>query len=311
MFILLGLCASFGYALQNSLMVAVWRRMDTLCAVALRGLALGLTMLPLLVFVPGEKVLSFGSFLPLMFVASLFAALGNWAAATSYCCLPVSKGSAICTAATTVGALALSWLMLGERLGGLQTVFIFLLIAAVSALVLQKKELRAQLDCHQPAEQLSKENACLSNAFDYRLMKGVACAISAGFFFSAAYALVGMVSRRSHPFLAAYCWELMIGFVALGLIALRSCLGRETKRRFSRESFIQILKYSSPTVIGTAGYALSTTMGPVAVATAVLSTTIIGTAILAQLFYDEQLNRIQWGLIFLVCLLLAGLNLTQ
>jgi hypothetical protein len=50
-FFVLAIAATFGYSLQSTLMTSFYRSVDRLSAVALRGLSLGVTMLPLLLFV--------------------------------------------------------------------------------------------------------------------------------------------------------------------------------------------------------------------------------------------------------------------
>ena len=89
MFILLAVFSMITYALQTALMASYFRRLDPLAVTAARGLSLGISMIPLMVFaMPGSIVKIFHHPFELV-SASVLASLGNWAAGKSFRYLPV------------------------------------------------------------------------------------------------------------------------------------------------------------------------------------------------------------------------------
>ena len=272
-------------------MVSVWRRIDALSAVAYRGLSLGITMMPLLFFVPAASFSNLYSFLPMMFTASLCAALGNCATAVAYRCVPVGICSAVCAAAMTVTALGVSLLCLGESLSQVQLGLVLLLLGLTCALA-------------------SGGGKSLPPGLSYRPF-GLLCAASAGSAYAVSYSIIGQISRISHPFLAGYLWELMAGVCCMAPVLFRAICFSNKNAGISCDTLLKIIVYSSPTVAGTACYALATTIGPVAVATSVLNTTVVFSALLAWILYQEALSPRKWLLIMLVFLVLACLNMAN
>ena len=79
----------------------------------------------------------------------------------------------------------------------------------------------------------------------------------------------------------------------------------------STREFTTIALCSAPTAIGTGLYALSMTMGPIGIATAIISTMMVFMTILAALFFGERLTRRQCILLGVVCAMVAGLKLSS
>jgi multidrug transporter EmrE-like cation transporter len=293
MFIAFALAAALGYALQNTLMVSVYRRMDALIAISLRGVALGVSMLPLLFFVPAGAMSqsTTGDLVLALLGAALFAVAGNWLQASCFRRVPVGVGIAVCTSMMTITTVLIGMLSFNEVLSPGQLVCLVLLVGGIVGLG------------------LSKSNPSMLP--EYNIVAGSLRAASAGFLFGAANGFVGAASRASHPFIAGYFWEFIIGLIGTGLVYLRAfCCGAPVNR-VSWEDFIAILKFSSPTLVGTGCYAMSLTMGPLGIATAVTSTNVVGATILAYFIYKEKLSAKEFLLIVLICAALVVLNLQQ
>ncbi|HQH27042.1 MAG TPA: EamA family transporter [Oligoflexia bacterium] len=272
-------------------MVAYFRAMDTLSAVSYRGLALGVSMLPLLLIVPHEAWADAPSCAASIFFASVYALLGNWAAAQSYRHVPVGICSAVCASFTTIGAVVIGPLMFGEPVSGAQGVWIALLVCGIIALGLSRS--RAALGAQRS------------------ILRGCVFAGAAGVLFACGFALVGAASRASHPFIAGYFWEFTIGLLGVVIAYTRAAMGIVPMSGLPGRDFRQIMRYSFPTLLGTGLYGIAVTMGPVAIATAVLSMTVIFSTVLAYFMYRERLNVLEWGLIAGICFVLIGLNLQK
>jgi bacterial/archaeal transporter family protein len=293
MFIALALAAALGYSIQNTLMVSVYRRMDGLVAISLRGVALGVTMLPLLFFVPTAAIsqsIAVGPVLALL-GASLFAALANWMQAASFRCLSVGVAISVCTSMMTITTVLLGLLIFDEALPLGQVVCLVVLVGGIVGFSL----------CKSNPSVLPK----------YNIVTGSLLAAAAGVLFGVANVFLGKVSRVAHPFLAGYFWEFIIGLIGITLVYIRACYYRAPAARVSWEDFMAILKRSSATLVGTGCYAMSLTMGPLAVATAITCTNVIGATILAYFIYKEKLSVKELLLIVLICAALVVLNLQQ
>jgi len=288
-FLIIALVAALGYSVQNVLMAGYYRKMDTLSAVTWRGLTLGLSMAPILVFVPAEHFARLHVFMLPLLGASLFAILGNWAMAITYRHLPIGIANSLLISTSTIIAAIISYTVYGEILTIVQSGLVAAVLAALFLLG------------------ISKPSASMT--IELNIKKGVLFALLFGLLLGMSYPIIGMTSRTLHPFLIGYSWELTIGIIGAAIALLRGVSGGSSLTRPARSDFWRILLYSSPTAIGTGFYALAMTLGPVAVATAILSTTIVFSTILAHYMYREHLSLRQWSFLLLVFLLVFCLQL--
>ena len=123
MFFLVAITATLAYAIQGTLMASVYRRFDKLSAVAYRGVSLGVTMSPLLLFAPREEFSKIPGILPLLLVASIGAAIANFCAAKSYSHLPIGVSSAVSMSFASIFATAIGIIFVGEKLTAQQCLF--------------------------------------------------------------------------------------------------------------------------------------------------------------------------------------------
>ncbi len=282
MFFLIAFIAAFGYALQMTLLASFYRKMDTLAAVAYRGLSLGLTMLPLLWWVPAQDYLRLGAVLPQLALIWLLTALGNWTIANAVCHLPVGVATALCNGFIAIMAALAGFFLFQESL-------LFRQIAIIAAILLLVFALG-----------WTRSPAAVTISFN--ITAGLRNAFLSGLFLGIGFSLVGGLSRQIHPFLVGYAWELGTGVIAwLWMRSRTQSSERRSSWTISPHEFGRVMLAGSPTLIGTGLYALSMTMGPVAIATAVISTQMVFTTLLARVIYREQLTRAQWILLLAVC----------
>jgi len=286
----LGIIATFNYALQGTLMASYYRRMDTLSAVAYRGLTLGLSMLPLLYFVPKDIWINLPTYATIILGASICAALGNWSIAIAYRVLPVGIASALATSFVALAAVINGIIFFEEFLSGFQLLCIFLILLGVCFLGLSKSK-----------GPLPKE---------YNVRRGIFQSLLFGIFLGLAIALVGSASREFHPFAVGYLWEFTIGIIAALVCLFRGLVGGKSLVVVSKKDFWTILLYSSPTVLGTGCYAMALTMGPIGVVATILSTGMVFSTILAFFFYGERLSARQWITMLFICLAIGALKLS-
>ncbi|MBZ0185171.1 MAG: EamA family transporter, partial [Candidatus Obscuribacterales bacterium] len=126
-----------------------------------------------------------------------------------------------------------------------------------------------------------------------------------------AMGLIGAAARTTHPLLIVFLWELTIGLVALVAALTRGRLRGDGFEPISIADFRKVILYSSPTVIGTFGYAYAASIGSIAVISAVLSAGSVIAALIAFLLYRERLSAAQYTMIALCCAAIAGLNICE
>jgi drug/metabolite transporter (DMT)-like permease len=284
---ILALVATLGYSLQGTLMTSVYRSMDRLSASTYRCLSLGITMLPLLLFVPSAQFTIINKILPYTIFASFLAAFGNWSNSNAFRHLPVAVATALSMSFATCFVVLTEWLFFSSTFSPNQIVLFVILLTLVIGLGVTRAPSKI--------------------VYNYRL--GILNSLIFGFFLGGAYLLVGKATKIGHPFLVGYLWEFGIGIFATIVGLTRGLFLEVGLKKISLKEFRKILIYSSPTVVGTGCYTLSMSMGSIAVATAILSTMIVFNAILAIFLFQEKLSTLQWLLIMLICGTLFGIKI--
>lgn len=291
MFFFLAMLATLGYSAQGTLMVAVYRRMDTLSAVSYRGLSLGVVMLPLLLWMPEETWNRTPEVLTPLLCAATITAFGNWCMGNAMRFLPVGTASTLCMGLAAVVTALHGFFFFGERLTPLQIFCGSLILLGGLALGISR--------------------AGPSAPPDYNIPKGLLNTFLFGLLLGTGFVLMGGAARKLHPLLAGYLWEFLIGIIALAVIPLRQWFGHGGLARVNFPQFLEISWRSAPTAVGTGCYAFAVTQGPFAIATAIISTTMVLNTILAAFLYHEKLRPAQWLLILLVCIMTIFLKLVS
>lgn len=291
MYIILCLIAALGYSLQIMLMAKFYRSHDPLSTTAYRGISLGISMLPLLFFVPAEAWPGLFENIPILLGASLAAAVGNWLMGIAFRHLQLGIAGAMLSALRNLILLAVGFIFFMEKLSLEQIVLIFALIIAISL--------------------LSATKTTGSVPKDFNLNKGIIYCVSSSIAISLAFAGFAALTRLTHPFLAGYAWEFIIGIIAMILAFSRGIVTDTGIQRIEFRTFGKILAYASPTVVGSGLLGLAFMQGPVALCSSVVSIAVVYNALLGWLIHKENLTRVQWSCIILVWLSIGMLSLVK
>ena len=288
MFFLLALVATIGYSIQGVMMAGCYRTLDRLSAVAYRGLAIGIWMAPLLYFVPKEDFVRFPTLLAPMLVGATLTAIANLFSARTYSFLPVGIATALSVCFGAIFTALLSFVILDERLHVSQIFFMLLLFGGTLVLGRSKS-----------AGTLPKE---------YNPTNGIINSVLFGIFISTGYFAVGSLSRQLHPFLVGYFWELLIGVIAANLALARGAIATNGLQPLTQKQFQQVFFASSMTVVGTACFAMATSIGPIGLATTIMASMMVFNSVLGIFFFQEKLSGRQWLILLFICLALGGLK---
>lgn len=291
MFFVFAIISMAAYALHGVWMAPYYRRNDQLTVVTLRGFGMSLAMLPGLL-IPGHTGLA-GIFsqLPWILAASATALLGNWAGANSLRHLPIGIATALNMSLSTLVSAWLSTQWLGESLSAGQIVWMGLIFSGVFGLgAVRSPPLPSVM---------------------YSLPRGLMFAAIFGLALGAGFTLITRVTRSLDPLVAGYCWESTITVMGAGVLLLRRLAVGQMGRVPSRPEFAWIVLFCIPGAVGTSCYALAVAGGPVAVVSAVLSTTMVVSSILAWLIYGEKLNWGQWFFVAFVSCAVVGMRFSS
>jgi drug/metabolite transporter (DMT)-like permease len=266
------------YGIQGPLNVLFSRKRDALVYTVYRNLSLALTMLPVLFFASWEEVAAVTNVLPLLLAASATGAFAFICLLTAANYLPVGITQSIRQSVYVSLAVVLGAVFFGEYLSLLQLLILGAILAA-SVLIMLSKSSHAHLD---------NENRG----------KGVFLAILAGASVAFSFYFFSQLSRELNPLVAGYFWEVTIGVLALIYLLFM----KYTKRYVAPISMPLkdvglITLVSITTIFGTLGYAFAVNYGPYALASGLVTSTILISAVAGWILFKERLTYWQ---IFLI-----------
>ena len=288
-YFLFTILSAFFLALQGALMAVHFRNIDELSTVAYRGLSLGISFAPLLLLVPEE---AFGTFLstqiPMLLFAGFIAAFANTCAGISLRKLTVALANTIGFSAAALMSLLID-VFVYERsfslyqLGLIALLFVTLFFFSVG----------------DGKRSLVREGG---------ILVGVGYAAVFGFLIGIAGAMVGELSKGSHPFVIGYTWEVAIGTFALFYCFVRKALGGEGFSVIPLRTFGSILLYASPTAAGTGLYLYALTLGPLAIVSALQSTIMVFSLFFGALIFKERFGSRELILLLVITSLVIALR---
>ena len=279
-----------GYALQNTLLVRYARSMDGFSLSFYRNISFVITLLPLLILSPPEATISVLAEWRTLLLAGLGGALALILRFASYHYIPVGISHSFTKVATTVLLTALGWIVFREHLQWQTLSLIGLLLFGIAWLGMQRN--------HMPH---------LNN----QTLRGIGIAIFASLPLAYTIFLFVRLSKSIDPYASSYFWEVSIGISTFLLIVCRWLMTGKKIERISVKKFLAISAASFPTLIGTAGLGLAVRQGPLGVASAIGSASLVVVALLAWWWYGEKLKGTQWYAIALIVVVMAGLKLVQ
>lgn len=289
MFFFLSLLSMAGYAFQSTLLAHHARRMDGLSLAFYRNLSLCFSMVPLLFLVPHDSFSDIPGALPNMILAAVCGTIGLAFGLQTVQYMAVGISMGIKASILTITALLLGYFFFSESITLIQGFFILGILFFTTLLALQKN--------HFPHLTTNTLKGLLFCSFS-----GVFTALS-GFFMS-------QTARDLNPFLSGYAWEFGIFLCSFFLILGRFLFTKQRLSPIPSKEFFKIMAISSTTLIGTGCLAYAVTLGPFGVVSAIGSSGILLSTLLAFFLYQEKLKKAQWILITLLLFSIVGLKLT-
>ena len=287
-FLALCLLARFAYAFNDVLVGATARELDRFEVAALRGLSLGITMSPLLVFVPAAAWAALAerwpTYLLLVALTGLCNVLQNHAARF----LPFGLRAAVTISTVSIATVLFGSLVYGERLSAGQGALCLVLVG--SAVVAAFGEHAA-------------------HDIEPDIPRGGALALAAGALLGTAAVLTKGLSAETSPLLTAWAWEFGAGAILAGPLLYRwwrRGTGPGVGRRFLRTALA-----SAPTAVGSGASMIAIGLGPLGVWGAVAGTQVLFIALLGVRWHREAMGLRRWFCLLAAALAVAGLALVR
>ena len=284
-FLALCLLSRLAYAFNDVLVGRLARRHSHVEIAALRGLSLGLTMAPLLLWVPaaawGALAVRWPSYLLMIAATAACNVLQNHAARF----LPFGLRSAVMITTISVASVILGTTLFGERLSPAQALLCLLLVGAA---------VLAALGDHAAHE------------IEPDIPKGAALAFGAGLFLSVAAVLTKRLATETHPMLTAWAWEFGTGAILVPPLLWQWRHG-VPPGFFGR--FRSTAVASAPTVVGSGASIAALTLGALGLWGAVAGTQVLFTALLGVWWHREAMGVRRWLCFIAAAAAVSGLAL--
>ena len=289
MYFLYAVIAVLAYSVQNTFMAKHYRRLDPLVVLTYRGLSMGISMLPLLLFVHRTEWVELPAVFPAIVCGSVTGYASTWGNGMSLRYLPIGVSVALGMSGTAITALVIGLLFFHESISLAQLVPMAVLLGGVFGLGFTKSNHVSD--------------------YHYDPIRGSLYCVAYAFFNGLALSFVAWASRQINPFLVGYWWEFGVGI--FGLAVMPMLTRKSWASQLSSTDFIAVLKSASATAIGTGFCMLAMQSGPVGIVSAVLATMMVTNSLLAMAICGEHLSRRQWFMIAIVCAAVVILKLVS
>ena len=284
-FLALCLVSRLFYTFNDVFMGQLARRHDRLELAALRGVSLGLSMAPLLFWVPRAAWASLWSDWTTLGSVVVLTALANVLQLQSARFLPFGLRASIIVTGISLGSVLLGSAVLGERLSGAALGFCALIVLCA---------VLAALGEHARHE------------IEPRLTLGTLLALLSAALMAVVALLTKSLTERTHALLVAWSWQFGAGLVLVPLMLLRRSTPSALPRQFARVALA-----SSPTVIGSSASMLALGLGRLGFWGALAGTQVLFTAVLGVLWHRELMTFRRWACFAGAALGIAGLALNR
>ena len=286
-FIVLCLLSRLAYALNDVNIGRLARQHSHVEIAALRGVSLGLTMAPLLCWVPlpawSALVARWPSYLLLIAVTAGANLLQNHAARL----LPFGLRAALMLGALSVTSVVLGAAIFGERLAPAQVLLCVLLIGSA---------VLAALGTHAAHE------------IRPNIPKGGLLALGAGVGLGTAAMLTKGLAADTHPLLTAWAWEFGAGAILVVPLlwewrhGIEPGLGRRCLRTAAA---------AAPTVVGSSTSLIALGLGALGLWGALAGTQVLFTAVLGVRWHAEAMGVRRWLCFLAAAAAVSGLALSS
>lgn len=287
-FLALCLIARLAYAFNDVLVGAVARANDRVEVAVLRGLSLGLTMSPLLLWVPAAAWLALARRWPFLLLLVAVTGFSNVVQNEAARRLPFGLRAAITISTVSVTTVLAGAALFDERLSARQGLFCLVLVAAAVV---------AALGSHA-AHEIAPDIA-----------RGSLLALIAGITLGSAAVLTKTLAAATHPLLTAWAWEFGAGLVLVPALLARGRRGRlepDALRRFLRTGIA-----AAPTVVGSGLSLMALGLGPLGVWGALAGTQVLFIALLGVRWHGEAMGPRRWLCFLAAAAAVAGLALAS
>ncbi len=286
-FLALCLLSRLAYAFNDVLVGRLARRHGEVEIAALRGLSLGLTMAPLLLWVPLDAWAGLAARWPSYLLLVALTAASNVLQNRAARLLPFSLRAALMIAAVSLASVVLGAALFAERLSYAQTGLCLLLVAsAILAALGQHAQHEIRPD----------------------IPKGAAMAFLGGVGLALAAVLTKRLASDTNPLLTAWAWEFGAGVILVGPWLWQSRRGFEPglARRLGRTAAA-----SAPTVIGSGASMMALALGALGLWGALAGTQVLFTAVLGVYWHRERIDARRWLCFVAAAGAVAGLALLR
>lgn len=276
-FLLLCLLARLAYAFNDVFVGRLARGHGKVEVAATRGVSLGLTMSPLLAWVPAPAWAALAERWPAYLLMIAVTAGANVLQNEAARFLPFGLRSALMLSAASLASVVFGAVVFGERLSATEAGLCTLLVA--SAVVAGFGE--------HAAHEIRPD-----------VPRGAAPGLASGLLLGIAAMLTKRLTIETHPFLVAWAWEFGAGAILVPALIVRWRRGIPPG---AARRFLQTAAASAPTVIGSGASMAALALGPLGVWGALGGSQILFTALIAVRWHREQMGLRRW-----LCFALAG-----
>jgi drug/metabolite transporter (DMT)-like permease len=285
-FIALCLVARLNYSLNDIFIGRLARRYGRMQVAAFRGVSLGVSMAPWLLFVPAAAWVALGGQLGTLLLTAAVTAIANVLQFHAVRYLPFGLRAALMLTTMATTSVIVGWSLLGERLTPLEIGLCVLLVGSA---------LGAALGSHAVQE------------IEVDIVRGAVLTLFAGVLMIAAVFGVKRLAHATHPLLAAWAWEFGAGLILLGPIGWRE------RRRppEARVTFRQVALAALPTALASGASVLALDFGELGLWGAIGGTQILFTAALGAFWHREALGLRRWLCMLLSASAIAGLAIAR
>lgn len=273
--------AILSYGLQAPLLAYFTRKHGSLVVIVYRNIFLAFIMLPALFLLQKEEVMLIGNHLDLLLPASAFGVVALTLNLNAFKYLPVAMANILRQVSDVVLAIIIGAIFLHEYLVPSQLFLIGLIISCGCILAITRSPRIEVLMPRTGIGLLFATLAGFSHAFSF-------------FFFS-------KLVRATNPIAAGYFWEVFIGiFAASYLIFLYKRKKFLLPIKLPLQTIVPIGLASVVTISGTLAYGYAVTVGPYALATGLITSSVVVVLLASSVFLKEKLALKQVALMLTI-----------
>lgn len=284
--------AIFSYGIQAPLLAYFTRKYSSVMVVVYRNLFLAFLMSPVLFLATKEEMLLVTEHVGLLLLASFSGVVALIFNLNAFRYLPVAMSNILRQVSDVVLAIVIGALFLGEYLGGSQLLLLGAIICCGVILALTRLP---QTSVLVPSKK-----------------RGVLLAMLAGFSHALSFFFFTKLVRVTHPLVAAYFWEVFIGiFAAVYMLILMKRKEFLSPINIPFRTALPIAFASLVTISGTLAYGYAVEHGPYALASGLITSSIVVVLLTSRFFLKEKLALRQVALMLTIVGFMIILRMTS